>query len=51
MLINKTVRYMGGFWDGHYKHDVQYLTAFLLTHGINKEGFDFFKQVQAGLEL
>ena len=42
MYINKIIRYMAGFWDLHYEQDARYLTAFLLTHGVDKEGFEFF---------
>jgi hypothetical protein len=44
-----TVRYMGGIeiiWS-----DRQDAEAFLLTQGVDKKGFDFFRKVSNGLEL
>ncbi|MDD5127631.1 MAG: hypothetical protein PHR43_06030 [Dehalococcoidales bacterium] len=42
-------KYLAGtevYWD-----DKEFVEAFLLTHGVDKKGFDFFQKVQGGLEL
>lgn len=43
------VKYLGGwevYWD-----DPDFVEAYLLTHGVDKKGFGFFKKFQSGLEL
>jgi hypothetical protein len=42
-------RYLGG-WEVDF-NNVDDATRFVKTQGVNKKGFDFFRRVQAGLEL
>ena len=44
-----TVKYLAG-WEVNWD-DSEFVEAFLVTQGVDKKGFDFFKKVQSGLEL
>jgi hypothetical protein len=44
------VRFLAGWGIDNFR-DKQSLTAYLLTHGVDFDGFNIFRKLQAGLEL
>lgn len=49
MAKKKEIRYLAG-WEVDF-HDEDFLRSYLAVHGVNKEGFNFFKEVQSAIEL
>lgn len=49
MIFKEKIKYLGG-WELDFEND-EAASAFLLTHGVDKKGFQFFKDIQEAIEL
>lgn len=49
MIFNEKIKYLAG-WELNFDNQVE-ASNYLLTHGVDKKGFKFFKNVQGAIEL